>query len=438
MSQEAYSFARFLSAWRKRCLPEQFWLGGRLLVRGEQLVITGNQCELVLPRPTVEAHRLMPGDICRVLLSLANTHLIIDQPAAIQFQTENIIQIELLKRPERSFEECPGLSATLQSWAFFLQKVREYFSSNDFQEVQTPTLVQNPGMEPELEPFATHWRRGSKARPLFLLTSPELHMKQLIAQGMSDIFEIKNVFRNEEWTDQHEPEFTMLEWYRSFADLNIIKSDICGLIQWLAPHFPECKVASTLTNTESIPEFTCAHFFREILGFQLTPQTTHKELLELSQKLDLSPQSSWDWNDLYHLLWVAKIEPKLPKGLFFLTDYPASQAALAKVSASGWAARTELFWDSAEIANAFHELTDASEQRQRFEQDQKKRLQNSRTQLAIDENFMAALEMGLPPSAGIAMGLDRLFMKLTGAKRIQDTRVFAIQHQLGDIKGKIK
>lgn len=425
MSEGTYSFARFLSAWRNRCLPEQFWLGGRLLARGQQLALVGNHCELHLPMSVLQANSLMAGDICRVLLHRANIKLANENQDALSFHSDTFMQIELLKRAERPFTERPGLAVMAERWSFFLQKVREYFTQMDFLEVQTPSLVQNPGMEPELEPFAVHWRQGSVTKKLFLPTSPELHIKQLMVQGLSDVFEIKNVFRNEEMTDMHEPEFTMLEWYRGFANLEMIKADVRGLVQFLAQHFP-----TQIPVNHDIPEFKCAHFFQEILDFQLSPQTTKEELLTLAQKLGLSPDSAWDWNDLYHLIWVAKIEPKLPQGLFFLTAYPASQAALAKVSADGWAERTELYWDGVELANAFHELTDPHEQRSRFVRDQKKRLEYGRTPLTIDENFMTALEMGLPPSAGIALGLDRLFMKMTGAKRIQDTRAFGIQHQI--------
>lgn len=314
---------------------------------------------------------------------------------------------------------------TARQWAQFLKCVRDYFYSVGLTEVTTPSLVKNPGMEPELEPFATKWRLGSKECKLFLPTSPELHLKQLIVQGHHDIYEIKTVFRNEELTDQHEPEFQMLEWYRAFADLSMIEKDLEGLLQALAQN-PSFARAKNLT----IKKQTVADLFLNATGFQLKATTTQNELFTLAQELNLKPHSDLSWNDLFHLIWVSQVEEKLSKEPFLLCDYPPQQAALARLNERGWADRFEFYWGGIELANAFYELNDPTEQRRRFERDQSLRIKYGRTPLAIDENFMSALQMGLPPCAGIAMGLDRLFMRLIGKQKLVETRAFSMNHQL--------
>lgn len=311
-------------------------------------------------------------------------------------------------------------------WSKFILAVRGYFHSRGFLEVTSPSLVQNPGMEPELEPFSTVWRHGSQKQKLYLPTSPELHLKQLMAQGYTDIFEIKSVFRNEELTPLHEPEFQMIEWYRGLANLELIERDLLELIAFL-----QDQLFSSRQSIEVL-KFSVADVFEKHLRFRLTPQTTREQLLQLIQD-SAGSYSQYSWNDLFHLLWVTKVEPQLPQEPFLLCDYPPSQAALSRLNDRGWADRFEFYWRGVEIANAFHELSDPVEQRRRFERDQKLRMDYGRTPLEIDENFMRALVRGLPPSSGIALGLDRLFMVMMGLSTIQQTRAFSVEHQIGNL-----
>jgi elongation factor P--(R)-beta-lysine ligase len=410
-----YSLARFYSAWQLQTLPEKFKLGGRLVLKNGEATLAGPPVTLHLPKTHV-IQSLKTGDWVTITVERTAVSAV-DQSLKI----EKIIEIALSLRPvapilnsaegERLFE----LSA---QWSNFLNTVRGYFTTQGLSEVQTPTLVQNPGMEPELEPFSVQFKQGSQFKTLFLPTSPELHIKQLMVNGLTDVFEIKNVFRNEEFTDVHQPEFTMLEWYRGFADLEMIKQDLAQLLEKLKIH------------KGPIQEFSVADFFKKHFDFKLTPQTSREDLHNLAANLKLQPSVSFDFNDLFHLIWVAKIEPDLPMGAFILKHYPPSQAALAKLTPDGWADRFELYWNHVEIANAFHELNDASEQRRRFLHDQKKRIEYGRTPLEIDENFMTALEQGLPPSAGIALGLDRLFMVANEIQNISQARLFSVSHQL--------
>ncbi|MEQ1664467.1 MAG: amino acid--tRNA ligase-related protein, partial [Bdellovibrionales bacterium] len=310
--------------------------------------------------------------------------------------------------------------------------------------------VVNPGMEPELEPFSVEWKIGSRREKLFLPTSPELALKKMMAQGLSDIFEIKSVFRNEELTSLHEPEFLMLEWYRSFSDLELISQDLTELVNFLISftHLTQsdkdpgnhlsADAPQKANQSIVIQKYTVAELFEQQLGYKLTPETSREQLLywakelklidvsigQSEQKNDFRDFSHWDWNNLFYLIWVAKIEPHLPIEPFLLTNYPPSQAALARINEEGWADRLEFYWNRIEIANAFHELNDPQEQRLRFERDILKRKEYGRTLLSIDEEFMRALEQGLPPSGGIALGLERLFMALFNVCEIKNVRRF--------------
>ncbi|MEK6556525.1 MAG: EF-P lysine aminoacylase EpmA, partial [Bdellovibrionota bacterium] len=307
-------------------------------------------------------------------------------------------------------------------WMEFIHQVRDYLSQRSLQEVTTPSLVTNPGMEPQLEPFSTELVVGSKKQKLFIPTSPELHLKQLLAHDYTDIFEIKTCLRNGEVTQIHQPEFQMLEWYRAYSNLSLIINDLIGLLQSFSPE---------IGAEQAVDVSPISFLFEKHLGFKLTPITTRNELIELCKtaKVDWSETDSWD--DLFHRLMFERIEPKIdPNVPTIVIEYPPSQAALARINEAGWADRFELYWQGLEIANAFHELNDPVEQRKRFERDQKQRIENGKTPLEIDENFMRALECGMPPSAGIALGLDRLFMAIYGIKQIENARLFDVSHVL--------
>lgn len=311
----------------------------------------------------------------------------------------------------------------IHSWAPFISQMRTILHDLGLMEVQTPTLVTNPGMEPELEPFKTEWKRGFNQSPktAFLCTSPELHLKQLLAQDFTDIYEIKTVFRNEEKTDYHEPEFQMLEWYRAYATLDDIISDIKTIIKRLSA----LSGAVDLANT-NIEITTVRDLIQKYTGQVLTPQTSKAELVSWLTAIGEKADANASWPDLFHHFWVSQVESQLPSGLLIVRDYPPALAALAEITSAGWGDRFEFYWDGIEIANAFQELTDEKEQRLRFEKDQKLRIQYGRTPLDIDENFMSALKSGLPPTAGIALGLDRLFQRLFQIKKIENTRAFSI------------
>jgi elongation factor P--(R)-beta-lysine ligase len=390
-------------------------VGGRYNEANGKAYVCAAEVYLQLPAPL----KAKVGDLLSVTFDKSALH---EEKA--QYHLESIRHFKLLVESKTSndFVSCREYPAKL--WSDFLFSVRQFFRSAEVTEVTTPSLVINPGMEPELEPFQTEWRTGQKRKLLYLPTSPELHLKQMLVAGHTDIFEIKTVFRNEELTEVHEPEFQMLEWYRAFANLDIIREDLKSLIEYLQ------KNVFGSSRAIEIMQFSVCELFARHLQFQLRPDTSRDDLFSLAKNLNLSPNVEFGFNDLFHLIWAAKVEPHLPLTPFILHEYPPSQAALSRLTADGWADRFELFWGGVEIANAFHELNDPVEQRTRFQRDQKLRAEYGRTPLEIDENFMAALEYGLPPSGGIALGLDRLFMVMSGLDKLRFARPFTASRNL--------
>jgi len=308
-----------------------------------------------------------------------------------------------------------------RNWQQFLGSVRQIFKEKSFQEIKTPTLVACPGTEPSIEVFETEFREGSKIKKYFLPTSPELNLKKLLAEGAEKIFEIAPVFRNGERTDRHSPEFLILEWYRSFANLNRIKMDVTEIIDVLCTQMKVKPPAGILHL--AVPEL-----FKQYCGFELKPDTTAEELKALAQKLQVDVSAAVTIDDYFFLIFIDKIENKWPQDhLVFVEKYPPYQAALARIANDGWAERFEVYWKGLELANAFHELNDPVLQKERAIKDlQQKKLLNKKS-IDLDESFFSALSFGMPPSAGIALGLERLYMVLTDTKEISSlNRIYGL------------
>ncbi len=304
----------------------------------------------------------------------------------------------------------------IQRWTEFLQFVREFFIEREFVEIQTPTLVTCPGTEPYLDVFSTEFKQGKSQQKLFLPTSPELHLKKTLALGVPKIFEIRPCFRNGEVSATHQPEFWMLEWYRSFEDLSAIKQDVENLVHFL---IQKMQLPLSFSRPQSA---SLRDLFAEHCGFHLQPQTKPEQLFDLAQRLKMDLGQSYSgkdsFDDLFFLLFLEKIEGGLEsRGPVFVEKYPPSQAALARLTKDGWGDRFEFYWQGFEIANAFHELNDPVIQRQRMQEDLAKKMELNKESVALDEEFLQALESGLPPSAGIALGLERLFLSLQFANQ---------------------
>lgn len=305
-------------------------------------------------------------------------------------------------------------------WLQFIKKIEKFFTIQKFYQAETPNLVICPGLEPTLDPFSVTLSLNNVKSKLFLPTSPELHLKKIISQGVSEVFEITPCFRNDEAGEHHQPEFTMLEWYRSYKGLTDLTNDIKKLIKFIMP------------NKEQ-PNFrivTVKELFKKYYNFDLSPKTTQEDLYKLAKANELSVSTDDTFDDIYFLLFMDKIEKNLGQdGVDFLFDYPPSQAALAKINKEGWADRFEMYWQGYEIANAFNELVCPGKQNNRFIEEQKNRKDLKKEFIPIDKEFIESLKYGLPPTAGIAMGLERLFMACYGLKNIKDIKQFPYQNR---------
>jgi lysyl-tRNA synthetase class 2 len=306
---------------------------------------------------------------------------------------------------------------------------RGFFAERDFLEVETPALQISPGLEPHLMAFATELVAADRqsSRQLYLHTSPEFAMKKLLAAGLPRIVQLAHVFRNGERASTHHPEFTMLEWYRT-GDYAGVIGDTAELLRTLARVAGRPQVAwrGLACDLGAEPELLTVReaFARHGDGIDLLATVGDMAaLIAEAHRIGVRVGEGDRWDDLVLRILAERIEPYLGAGRpTFLLDYPVEMAALARVKPGDArvAERVELYIAGVEIANGFGELTDAAEQRRRFtaDMDLKERLYGTR--YPIDEQFLAALEHGIPDSAGMALGFDRLVMLLAGADHIED------------------
>ncbi len=300
-----------------------------------------------------------------------------------------------------------GVGARLQARARALGAVRAYFARERFLEVETPLRVPAPGVDLHLDAIPAH---GG-----YLITSPELHMKRLLSAGFPRVFQLARASRRDELGLLHEPEFSMLEWYRAFAGLEEVLLDTEHLLREVALSVSGKPVLFSPTGqaydlTSPFQRVTVREAFQEFAGVQDAVDLAHTDEAR------------------YFELLVSLVEPGLardPKPLF-LWKYPANQAALARLSPTdaSVAERFELYVAGVELCNGFDELTDAVEQRARFAQDAARRGAEGRPVYPIDERFLSALESGMPRAGGNALGFDRLLMLATGARELAEVLAF--------------
>ncbi|MBZ5486597.1 EF-P lysine aminoacylase GenX [Halomonas aquamarina] len=311
--------------------------------------------------------------------------------------------------------------ATLRERARLLASVRAFFAARDVMEVETPVLGQGGSTDVHLVSLATQARTDKGQRRLWLQTSPEFHMKRLLAAGSGPIFQLARSFRDGEVGSRHNIEFTMLEWYRPGFTLAELIDETTALVATLIPS-PARQVVT--------------YRYRELFHTHLAmdPFTLSLEKLRgLAAERGQMAAGALDKESrdtCLDLLMSMVIEPTLGRGeLSVVMDYPASQAALARRhqdSDGEWvASRFELYLEGVELANGYHELTDAVEQRARFEQDNLERRRLGLVEVDIDERLLAALEFGMPEGAGVALGIDRLIQQALGKARLEDVLAFA-------------
>ncbi|MCL6269629.1 EF-P lysine aminoacylase EpmA [Sansalvadorimonas sp. 2012CJ34-2] len=319
-------------------------------------------------------------------------------------------------QPSASFER-------LRQRSELLRGIRNYFHAEDVMEVETPMLSRSATVDPHIDSFqASFCPLGTDIQEtLYLHTSPEFPMKRLLAAGCEDIYYLGRVFRNGEAGGRHNPEFTMLEWYRLGIDHHQLMDDVTGLIRSVTP-FKEAG------------RYSYKKLFVEKLGVD-PHEASDQELEALTQEHVDSSLAGLARNDYLDLLFSNCIEPSLggrtAEGLegVYVYDYPASMSALSRIQENSEgqkvSARFELFINGVELANGYHELADGQEQQQRFENDQAERKELGKPVYPYDDNLVAGLKEGsFPDCAGVAMGIDRLHMLMAQTQSIKEVIPF--------------
>ena len=297
--------------------------------------------------------------------------------------------------------------------AELLAKLRQFFSERSILEVETPLLCRSGITDPSIETLIVQ-EGQSLGAPRFLQTSPEYSMKRMLAAFAEPIFQITKAFRGGEAGSRHNPEFSLLEWYRPDFDHHQLMVEVADLTQYCSGPRP-------------VNKYSYREIFQQCL--QIDPFTATIAELEAVVRRHVDPGGLTGDRDLWlDLLMSHVLEPQLAgEGVCFVYDYPASQAALAAVVQADdvWVGqRFELYVDGMELANGYCELTDAPEQRRRFERDNVLRRQRGQVERALDERLLDALESGLPDCSGVALGIDRLLMLKAGAPDIKHVLAF--------------
>jgi lysyl-tRNA synthetase class 2 len=380
--------------------------------RGRVLAVDGDQAivraEVYDVRVTNPSRSWKPGDHVelenqRVIRSHGNT----PAPGA-----------EVMRMPRQRLE-------LVRSRARALAKVREVFAQRGFVEVETPLLVPAPGLEIHLD--------AVPAGGGYLITSPEYQMKRLLAGGFERIYQVCKCFRANERGAHHSSEFTMIEWYRAFDSLDAIIDDTEQLVAEVCHAIAGAPVARVggraIDVTPPWRRMTVREAMNDYAGVEVDGAESAPELVAKLCGVGIACATDTAWDDAFFAAFLARVEPAieaLPHALI-LHDWPVPLAALARTKDGDptTALRFEAYVGGIELANAFDELTDSAEQRERFLGDQRTRAARGKPVYPLDEKLLAALVEGLPPSAGIALGFDRLVMLATGAERIDDVLTFS-------------
>lgn len=323
--------------------------------------------------------------------------------------------------PENSWQPSCAL-ALLQKRAQMLALIRHFFAERNVLEVETPLLCQTTGTDPQLDFFTSIYQSPPFEKKLFLQTSPEFAMKRLLAAGSGSIYQICKAFRNGEQGRFHNPEFTLLEWYRVGFNLDQLMDEVASLIYTILE--PQLVIKKVI-------KITYATLFFQKTGLNSLEYNPH---LYKKYALSHAIPEAISLCEHHHDLWLDfifshHIQPTLmDEKIYLVHSYPASQASLARINAADptIADRFEVFVNGIELGNGFFELADEVEQTLRFEQEITFRKINNRLPVSKDHRFLAALKAGLPDCCGIAIGLDRLLMLLTSSTAIDDVLTFPL------------
>jgi len=302
--------------------------------------------------------------------------------------------------------------AVLQLRARLLNRTRAFFEARGALEVETPCLSAAANPDPHIESVTARVADGVR----YLHTSPEFPMKRLLAAGSGDIWQLARVFRAGEAGRRHNPEFTLLEWYRVGWDHHRLMDEVENLLRAVLATPPE--PARRLTYRDAFVQGAGIDpFAASVADFRTCARDHGIDVTDLGNEPDA-------WRNL---LLTHVVEPGLPSDTpVFIHDWPASQAALARIRDGNppVAERFELFWQGMELANGYHELTDPGEQRRRFAAENRRRAESGLPIMPVDERLLAALDHGLPDCAGVALGFDRLAMIAAGVDDIREAMAF--------------
>lgn len=342
--------------------------------------------------------------------------------------------------PDLTARRTHSLADALEVRARSNRRIRDFFDSRDFLEVETPNWVPAAGTDIHLSPVSAEFqdphRRADQAIHGHLHTSPEFSMKRLLAGGMERIWQMCKVWRNGEITPLHNPEFTLLEWYRAWEELDAIIEDVEDLSRALlgeCAHIGEREISlgepfARMTMQEVVGQ-ACEFDILEAIEFESLLAQCERQKLVSEKSLERA-RNVQRWDELFFELQITYIDPFLDKqGAVFVTDWPTPLAVLARTNPEDArvAQRFELYIGGVELANGFQELTDPVEQRRRFEADLSARKEAGLPQAPMPERFLEALEWGLPPASGVAVGVDRYLMLKSGAQNIRKVAPFAMR-----------
>lgn len=311
-----------------------------------------------------------------------------------------------------------GVRERLELRARLYTLIRQFFAERRVLEVETPILSAAANTDPNIRSFATafsgHVDSGRPER--WLRTSSEFAQKRLLAAGIGDSYELGRVFRDGEAGRRHNPEFSMLEWYRVGWDHDQLAAEVVDLIQAAFAHWGK---------SSNVHKSSYRQLFLDALGIDPFTATDAQLRAGLGDvRVDAQGLSRDDWLDL---VLTHRIQPQFPPDrITVVFDYPMTQCALARIRHDDppVAERFEVYVGEHELANGYHELTDAAEQRARFLRDNARRRERGMPELPIDENLLAAMEQGLPECAGVALGIERLLMAIAGSPDICEVLAF--------------
>ena len=310
----------------------------------------------------------------------------------------------------------------LKRRAAMLAELRAFFAERGVLEVETPLLSAETTLDPHLDPLSSRVDApGIERRRMYLQTSPELAMKRLLAAGSGSIYQVCKAFRGGERGRWHNPEFTILEWYRVGWDVHRLMREVAALIETLLAGSRRLQPAVYASYADLL------HRHAGVDPYDSSTEALRQAVEDTASPVDTG---GLDRDDLLSRLFGERVEPRFaPDRVTVVFDYPASQAAMARLNASDprTAERFEAYVGEIELANGYGELRDPAEQRQRLENDLASRRETGRPLAPMPSRFLAALESGLPPCAGVALGFDRLLGLELGAGSIDELVAFPVE-----------